>query len=349
MSHIFKNSIKPDVKFCICCGCLSYKNITSQNISGTDRNILETDPLALKYRPISLKLNLSSIYHINYIAHRKFGLLKIYEISKKYDLEQIITFKAIGLMDKIYLNHEKEISIENIEKISLMCILLSFQFNNYEFSSPKDEKNNNQFIMNRKNNYQNQIYECYRYIKTKLKNFKYLQIFCLKCLDYNLDEYSALDYINLFFHLGIIFTKENININNKYKNCINILEIAINNNKICKYSQYIVALSIININFSNEKYFNESIFKYIYGVDFSKKKYRYCSKEINNIINEFYSLNFVIYVFNNRFINSDFKSHYLHNLDFYKNNKDNNFESKNKFGLIFRDNSENNRIMNEKF
>ena len=347
MSHKFKNSIKADVKFCICCGCLSYKNIPSKNVSGTNRNPLEIDPLSLKYRPISLKLNLSSIYHLNYIAHRKFGLLKIYEISKRYDLEQTITFKAIGLMDKIYLNNKNEISIDNLEKISLICILLSFQFNNYDFSGTNEENNNNKFIINRKNN-KNRIFECYRYIKTKVKNFKYWQIFCLKYLDYHLDEYSAFDYINLFFHLGFIFTKENVNVNNKYKNCINILEIIINNNKICKYSHYIVALSILYINFSNEQYFNKSIFKYIYGVDFSKKKYRYCSKEINEIINDFYHLNYLIFVYNNRFINSDLKSHYLRNFNIY-NYQDNNSESKNNFELIFRNGSESNRIISDIF
>ena len=230
----------------------------------------------------------------------------------------------------------------------MVCILLSFQFNNYDFSGTNERNNNNNFIINRKNN-KNRIYECNRFIKYKVKNFKYWQIFCLKSLDYNLDEYSAMDYINLFFHLGFIFTKENVNINNKYKNCINILDIIINNNKICNYSQYIVALSIINLEFSNEVYFNKNIFKYIYGVNFGKKKYRYCSKEINEILNDFYHLNFIIFVYNNKFINSDYKSHYPSYFDIYKNHQENNSESNNKYELIFRNASESNRIISEKF
>ena len=82
MSHEFKDSIKPDVKYCVNCGCLSYKNIPSKTISFSlsNDNIFKMDTLTLKYKPISLKINLTSIHHTNYIAHRKIGLSKIYEI-----------------------------------------------------------------------------------------------------------------------------------------------------------------------------------------------------------------------------------------------------------------------------
>ena len=100
MSHEFKNSIKSDVKYCIICGCLSYKNLPSKSISSTNFNAMRIDPLLLKYTPVSLKFNPNSMNHINYIAHRKFGVLKIYEISNRFELAKVITFKAIGLMDE---------------------------------------------------------------------------------------------------------------------------------------------------------------------------------------------------------------------------------------------------------
>ena len=308
MSHEFKDSIKSDVKYCINCGCLSYKNILSKNISLPNDNILQMDPLTLKYKPISLKINPTSIYHINYIAHRKIGLLKIYEISKRFNLIKVITFKAIGLMDKIYLNNENQISIEYIEKIALTCILLTFRFNNY-FITKKNiinfENNKNNLIINKILNQKNRIFECYQYIKSKIKDLMYWQNFCLKNLYFNLCEYSVFDYINLFFKLGIIFTKENIDIYNYYNNCINLFEIIINNDKICNYNQYVIALSIIYINLNFEKSFSPNIFKYIYGIDFSRKKYRFCIKEIYEMIIEFYHLNLNIFVVNNKIINSD--------------------------------------------
>ena len=139
----------------------------------------------------------------------------------------------------------------------------------------------------------------------------YWQIFCLKNLCFDLCEYTSFDYINLFFKLGIIFTKENVEIFNYYNKCINLLEIIINNNKICNYNQYVVALSIIKINFNFEKFFNQNIFKYIYGIDFSRKKYRFCIKEINEMIINYYHLNLNIFVVNNKIINSGDKPNNL--------------------------------------
>ena len=335
MSHEFKDSIKPDVKYCVNCGCLSYKNIPSKTISFSlsNDNIFKMDTLTLKYKPISLKINLTSIHHTNYIAHRKIGLLKIYEISKRFDLIKVITFKAIGFMDKIYLNNANPILIDDIEKIALTCLLLSFQFNNYFIeknnyynnSIADFEKNKNNSIINKISNQKNNISECYQYIKSKIKDLMYWQIFCLKNLEFNLSEYTAFDYINLFFKLGIVFTKENIEINNLYNKCINLIEIIINNDKICNYNQYVVALSIINMNLNMEKYFSPNIFKYIYGIDFSRKKYRFCIKEIYEMIIEFYHQNLNIFIVNNKIINTGNKPNNIQlfaNLShFHKNDK----------------------------
>ena len=336
MSHEFKDSIKSGIKYCVHCGCLSYKNVPSKTISITNYNIFKMDPLILKYRPISLKINPTSIYHANYIAHRKIGLLKIYEISKKFDLIKTITFKAIGLMDKIYLNDENDIPIEYIEKISLICILLSFQFNNYFIRKNNKEsnfeRNKNNSIINGLHIHKNLILECYQFIKAEIKELKYWQILCLKNLCFNLCEYTAFDYINLFFKLGIIFTEENVEIYNYYNKCINMLEIIINNNKICNYSQYVVALSVIYLNINREKNFSPSIFKYIYGVDFSKKKYLFCINDIKGMINELYHLYFNKYIINNRIINSGFKPTYFPIIKIiFQNNKSVNFGLKKLF------------------
>ena len=337
MSHEFKESIKSDVKYCITCGCLSYKNIPGKRISSDNFNIMRIDPLILKYSPVSLKFNPSSMYHINYIAHRKFGVLKIFEISKRFELSKVITFKAIGLMDKIYINNGNKMPIEYLEKISLACVLLSFQFNNYYAIETKCQKNINNALINRRCRYRSRINDCYQYIKEEIKDVKYWQIICLKSLNYNLSDYTALDYIYLFFHLGISFSLENdYEFYNKYSSCLNILDIIVNNNNICKYNQYVVALSIININFNSEKYFSKSIFKYIYGVDFSKRKYKLCSNEILKMINEFYSLNNNNFLVNRKIINSGEKSNYIKIIEIllsYQNFI--NFERKNLLELNF--------------
>ena len=84
-------------------------------------------------------------------------------------------------------------------------------------------------------------------------------------------------------------------------------------------------MSIIYINLNFEKSINSNIFKYIYGIDFSRKKYRFCIKEIYEMIIEFYHLNLNIFVVNNKIINSDDNS-----LQLFKNNNTYNNDNKRK-------------------
>jgi len=82
-------------------------------------------------------------------------------------------------------------------------------------------------------------------------------------------------------------------------------------------------MSIIKIVLENDNFFDKKIFKYIYGVDLSKKKYINCSNLIKNILNlavKIYiikSLNYMInfnkinhsnQIFMNNFINVDWNS-----------------------------------------
>ena len=200
--------------------------------------------------------------------------------------------KAIGFMDQIYINNHNT-PIEYIETIAVLCLLLSIEFNYYCHNSNINSLNQNKIqnysidfsYINNKLYSVNNIKNMHKYLMEKIDNLMYWEIFCLKKLDYNLSKYSAFDYINLFFELGIVFCKKNIDIINIYDNCINLLEILINQYKICKYNQYIIAMSIIYIKFNNNIYFDKRTFKHIYGVDFSKQKYKSCINEIINIVN----------------------------------------------------------------
>ena len=118
MSHYFLQSTKQGVSYCSFCGCLKYKNTPSKNIFSIDNNynILNIDPLIVKYKPISLNLDTSLIAHENYLKFRQRGLTKIYSLSNNFNLGKNIIFKAIGAMDEIYLNNEN-VPLENIEII----------------------------------------------------------------------------------------------------------------------------------------------------------------------------------------------------------------------------------------
>lgn len=308
MSHLFLPSIKEGVSFCLECGCLSYKNIISKHIiPNNNKNIMKIDPLEIRYNPISLKGDLSLLSHKKYIENRKKGLSKIYFLSNKFYLEKNNIYKAIGLVDQLYLNNNN-IPIENIEKIASICLLLSYEFNNccnisntYKNESKKTVNNlvvNNIFYNN------NNIKGLYQYIKHEINNLMYWETFCLKNLNFHLGKYSAFDYINLFFGLGIVFTKEPFDIIKKYEICLNIFDLIINQSFICKYNQYVLGLSIIFIVFDNNPFFDKSIFKYIYGVDFTKRKYKSCVNEINIMISNIYNINNNDFWLINNYINN---------------------------------------------
>ena len=325
MLHKFIPSIKKGVSYCSHCGCLSYLNIPSKNImaSYNNQNIIKLDPLVIKYKPITLNLDFSLFSHINYIKNRQKGLSKIYFLSNNFNIEKMIIHKSIGLMDQIYLNN-KDISIKNIEIIASICLLLAFEFNNCCYITIKNEsnrKNNNSSNFSYINNSVfsvNNIKAMYQYLINEIKNIKYWQIFCLKNLDYNLGKYSSFDYLKLFFELGIVFTKENFDILSFHDFCFNLLDILINQYSFCKYNQYILTMSVIYLKFKNNIYFNDKIFKYIYGVDFSKQKYISCINEINQIINNLNNYNIPLNNYLN--INNNYNLIKINIFDFFKNN-----------------------------
>lgn len=342
MSHNFIPSIKKGVRYCSYCGCLSYKNIPSKKSHiSKNQGIMNIDPLILKYKPISLKIDFSLISHKNYMNNRNKGLSKIIFLSYNFKLDRMIKYKAIGLMDQIYLNNE-DISIENIEAIASTSVILSLEYNDCYINSNKimlpayfDNPKNNPNINNINNNsfYINNKKALYQYIRNEIKSIIYWQTYCLKKIDYNLCKYTSFDYINLFFALGIIFTKNEVDIINMYEGCFSILDIIISNQYYCKYNQYIVAMSIIYLIFKNSEYFNTKVFKYIYGVDFSKEKYKLCINDINSFLTNLYKREFNN-TFSNINININENNYYFNN--YFVNNNNNNYFSDEKTNNDFQ-------------
>ena len=334
MLHNFLPSIKKAVGYCNYCGCLSYNNIPSKSILPHKNKIIAMDPLILKYTPISLNIDFSLISHKSYIENRQKGLYKIYFLCNNFLLGKMVTHKAIGLMDEIFLNN-RNINVENIEIIASTCVLLSFQFNeccskpnkielNPIYDKYKNSLNNNFEFINKNNYYVNNIKGLHSFLIKEINNLTFWQTFCLQKVNYNLYKYSAFDYINLFFGLGIVFTNDEVDIISKYNFCIYIESIIINKYNICKYNQYVIAMSIIYITMKGNKYFDKKVFKYIYGVDFSKQKYIFCINEINKIINNLYHLNYYdTFLFNDYNLNNE-----------TNNNKNNNYSKNNNCKII---------------
>lgn len=292
-SHIFMPSKKKDLCFCKICYKFSYKGKICQTLPMKDENRFCLDPLSLKYKPIIGICNYKLPDNIKYLEYKNKGISKIKYLIKNFGLKSMIYFKSISFMNQIFL--ENNISIDYIDNIASICVLLVTKYNECCIPSKSEEVltenekeiyyhllNNNEEEKISKSNFSKLI----SFIKNNVNNYKYWETLCLKYLNYDLGRYSTYDYIILFFKLGIFFCEKEINIIDKLKQCIDVLDLIIYDKKYCDFSQYTFALSIIKFLFENDNLFDKNIIKYIYGVDFSKTKYIKCSNLIKNIISQ---------------------------------------------------------------
>ena len=331
--HTFISSTKKDVSFCKVCSKLCYKGNISKELPLKLSNKFDMDPLKLKFKPFSVVTNYNSANNIKYLESKIIGISKVQDLVKRFGLKSMIYFKSINCINQIFL--ESNISIENIENIASICVLLVTIFNEcclplvseeiisknendilYHYHDFTEKDINNEFINEDKIRHKTNINGLFHYIRKNLNNYKQLEILCLQLLNYDLGKYSAYDYLLLFFDLGIFFCKENFNILELLKYCINILDFITNDKRSCDYSQYTLAMSIIKVALENNVCFDKDVFKYIYGVDLSKKKYIYCSNMIKNILNLSYNIdNSKNVFFNNLFIINQklFLNKYLEN------------------------------------
>jgi hypothetical protein len=188
-----------------------------------------------------------------------------------FSIPEILVHKAMRYLDYIYLNNT--VSFDLISNICIVCLLFAIQFNDCCSKSSGID------FQGFRNNLQN------------IPNLRELENYCLKCIDYNLGLYTSLDYINLFFSLGIIFPYKNIpniDISFLFFNCVSALEIIIENNNCLGYSSYTIALSTIKITLENFDCFDCEIFKKIYGINFNKERYIQCENSLKYILVNFY-------------------------------------------------------------
>ena len=299
-SHIFLPSSKKDVYYCKICNKLSYKDILCQNLPICHNyNRFNLDPLTLKFKPISYNYDDKVQNKIKYLEFKYKGISKIEFLTKNFGLKSMIFYKSICFMNKIFL--ENEISLDNIDNVASLCVLLVTEFNEgcipsiFEESLTQEEsdvlyhkilKNNINKINNgNKIRHKLNLYGLFSYIKKNVNNFKFWELLCLKYLNYDLEKYSVYDYLILFFKLGIFFCEKEINIIEKLNYCLKILDLIVINKNSCCFNEYTFAMSIIKLAMGNDYFFDKKIFKYIYGVDLSKKKYINCSNFIKSILN----------------------------------------------------------------
>ena len=390
-SHLLIQSSKEDICYCKKCGKLSYKGKIGQNLPFNCLNTFNIDPLKLKYRPITSIANYNISNHIKYLECKNKGISTIKSLTNNFGLKSMILYKAINFMNQIYLDNE--VSLDYIDIIASLCVLLVIDYNEkcipsiieeyltkdqrdilYGFCYENNDIDNNNGLIpfkdkNEKIKHTSNLNGLFRYIKKNVNNFRYWEIMCLKYLNYDLGKYTAYDYLILFFELGIFFCEENVDIIDKLKYCVKILDYIILNKCCCDFSQYTFAMSIIKIVLENDNFFDKKVFKYIYGVDLSKKKYINCSNLIKNILNlavkidsikslnymiNFNKINNVNQIYLNKFMNSNRQNIIIDNSRFLLNGKINQYNKIKKRLKSYKSNKakdkieENNKIENNK-
>ena len=116
----------------------------------------------------------SNFYHVTYLMERKKGITNIKDLSIKFDFTLDVVLKAIDYMDKFFLCEKTN----NIIEISSICLLISLKFND-SFS-----KNLNNFIS---------------HLQKSILNIIEIEQEILFTLDYDLNTFSLMDIIHLFF------------------------------------------------------------------------------------------------------------------------------------------------------
>ena len=351
--HKFISHTKKGISFCNKCSKLFYKGNISKELPLKIPNKFYINPLKMKYRPFSVVANYNLDNNIKYLESKIIGISKVKELVKKYGLNSMVYFKSINFINQIFL--ENNFGIENINDIASICVLLVVLFNDrclplvaeeviskdendilYHYHNFQEKDINNELLSKEQMKHKTNINGLFHYVRKNVNNYKYLEVLCLKHLNYDLEKYSAYDYLILFFDLGIFFCKENININilELLKYCIHILDFITDDKRSCDYSQYTLAMSILKVALENNVFFDKDVFKYIYGVDLSKKKYINCSKFVKNILNLYNNnINTKNILYNNQFIINQelFINKYLENLikNIPNNGKANNTLNKN--------------------
>ena len=265
--HNFIKTKKEKISYCSICNILSYDNNPLLSIPSMTTKNFSLNPFELKFKPFIYKINYQNPNQIQYLKYRRNAINFLKIQSNFFSFPKIIFYKALNNLDFIYLYNN--IPVDMIEKNSLICLYLTLKFNERCI-------NNNLFDFT---NFKSNI--------LKIEFFKQSEILCLKCLDYDLGKYSTFDYINLFFSLGIIYSKQikrNIDITKLYYTCLNYLDFIIEDNNSLNFSSYILALSIIKFVLEKNNYFNSEIFHKIYGINFNKEKYILCEKFLNLIL-----------------------------------------------------------------
>ena len=152
------------------------RNNNSQNLFPKLSEIIEEIGRIKMINEKRILCDYSNYYHVKYLIEREKGIENIKNLSIRFNFSLDIFLKAIYYMDRYFLSNK----INNIYKISSICLLLSLKFNE---SCPKT-KNYKKF---------------YTYLSQIFKNIIQIEKEILITLDYDLNIFTLMDFIHIFF------------------------------------------------------------------------------------------------------------------------------------------------------
>jgi hypothetical protein len=139
-------------------------------------NIIEEIGLIKMINDKRILCDYSNFYHVNYLIERKKGIENIKNLSIKFNFSLDIFLKAVDYMDRYFLSNK----LENIKKISSICLLISLKFNE---SCPKTS-----------------LYKTFLYfLKYQFGNLFEIEQDILITLNYDLNTFTLMDIIHIFF------------------------------------------------------------------------------------------------------------------------------------------------------
>ena len=139
-------------------------------------NIIEEIGLIKMINDKRILCDYSNFYHVNYLIERKKGIENIKNLSIKFNFSLDIFLKAVDYMDRYFLSNK----LENIKKISSICLLISLKFNE---SCPKTS-----------------LYKTFLYfLKYQFGNLFEIEQDILITLNYDLNTFALMDIIHIFF------------------------------------------------------------------------------------------------------------------------------------------------------
>ena len=139
-------------------------------------SIIEEIGLIKMFDEKKTRLDYSNYSHVIYLIEREKGINNIKNLSIKFNFSLDVVLKAIDYMDRFFLSEKSNDVIE----ISSICLLISLKFNDSFSKNYKSKK----FIL---------------YLKKKYSNIINLEKEILFTLDYDLNTFSLMDIIHIYF------------------------------------------------------------------------------------------------------------------------------------------------------